>query len=127
MSDELFEAELDGFPVAADPEHLQARDALEVILSRFAEQVRRGETPSIEDYAHRHPALAQQIRELFPLIKRLETWKSDSEVATLRRIVPDEFPIRQLGPYQLLRELGRGGMGIVFEAIQKDDKGRAGK
>lgn len=112
-------ANLDGFPVAADPEHVRAREPLEVLVSRFSDAVRRGENPSIEEYALRYGDWADQIRELFPLIQTLERWKSDKEVECLRRSVPDDFPVRRVGNYQFIRELGRGGMGIVFEAVQE--------
>jgi serine/threonine protein kinase len=121
MSDpnDQFSASLDGFPVAADPEHFRAREPLEVLVSRFADAVRRGENPSIDDYAARYRDWADQIRELFPLIQTLERWKSDKEVECLRRSVPEDFPVRRVGQYQFVRELGRGGMGIVFEAVQE--------
>lgn len=112
-------ADVDGFPVSSDAEHLDARDAIEVLATRFADEMRRGERPSIEEYARRHKACADQIRELFPLIESLEGWKNEKEVESLRRSVPREFTIQRLGEYQIVRELGRGGMGVVFEAVQK--------
>jgi serine/threonine protein kinase len=122
MSDpnDQFSVNLHGFPVAADPENFRAREPLEVLVSRFADAVRKGENPSIEEYASRYSEWAGQIRELFPLIQTLERWKSDKELDCLRRSVPDEFPVRQVGDYRLARELGRGGMGIVFEGVQQD-------
>jgi len=121
---EAFEADLDGLPVPADPEHLQARETLEVLLSRFTEQVRRGENPSVEDYARRHREWSAEILELFPLISSLEHWKSASEAECLRRNIPEKFPVRRLGAYHLIRELGRGGMGIVFEAVREQPERR---
>jgi serine/threonine protein kinase len=115
-----FSASPDGFPVAADPEHFRAREPLEVLVSRFADAVRRGENPSIDEYARRYGAWAEQIRELFPMIQSLEHWKSNKEVECLRRSVPQEFPVRRVGNYDFIRELGRGGMGIVFEAIHRE-------
>src|SRR5262245_53355120 len=120
-----FSANLDGFPVAADPENFRAREPLEVLVSRFADAVRRGESPSIEEYAARYADWADRIRELFPLIQTLERWKSDKEMECLRRSVPDEFPVRRVGSYQFVRELGRGGTGIVFEAVQQGSGRRA--
>lgn len=117
-SPEQCAASLDGFPVASDPDHVRAREPLEVLVSRYADSVRRGESPSIEDYAARYQEWADQIRELFPLIEKLEGWKSEKEVECLRRSVPEQFPLRRVGNYELVHELGRGGMGIVFEAAQ---------
>lgn len=112
-----FEPLLDGLPVKGDSGALHARDSLEVVLSRFADEVRSGALPSIEDYAARHPELATEIRDLFPLVFSLERWKDDKEVECLKRTVPDDFSVEAFGDYQVVRELGRGGMGVVFQAV----------
>ncbi len=116
-SSDTFEPILDGLPVPEDSAGLNSRDSLEVLLSQFADEVRGGSMPSVEDYASRYPQLATQIRELFPLVFSLERWKNDKEVECLRRNVPNEIAVEAFGDYKVIRELGRGGMGVVFYAV----------
>ncbi len=116
--DSAFEPVLDGFPTEIDPRHVRSRDHLEVLATEFSERGRRGENPSIDTYIERYPDLAEGIRELFPIVAALEQWKSDRESELLRDHLPDQFNIQQLGDCRIVREIGRGGMGVVFEGLQ---------
>lgn len=89
----------------------------ETLLDRFTRDTRRGIAPPIEQYVAWFPQFADEIRDLFPLVDNLERCKVAQEAELVRQNFPDEFPLRQLGDYTLVREIGRGGMGIVFEAI----------
>lgn len=93
------------------------RDPLEIALSDLMLAIRSGQTPDIEEFARRNPQQADQIRDLFPLVGNLERWKYDKEIECLRRNVPKEFSFDRLGEYHLIKELGRGGMGVVFQAV----------
>lgn len=92
------------------------RDPFEELASEFAERYRNGEVPSIEEYANSHPDLAEEIRELFPTIAAMEKSKARSS-PTIKPLL-ETLPIQQLGDFRLLGEIGRGGMGIVYEAEQ---------
>jgi serine/threonine protein kinase/formylglycine-generating enzyme required for sulfatase activity len=93
----------------------------EVLLNRladdFAARHRAGQRPGLEEYCARHPNLADDIRSLFPAMVELEQVKADagSELAVDTADAP---PITELGEFRLLREVGRGGMGVVYEAEQ---------
>ena len=46
-------------------------------------------------------------------------------IAGLKRIPPvpeSSFVGRKMGAYRIVREVGRGGMGVVFEAVRDDDQ-----
>jgi eukaryotic-like serine/threonine-protein kinase len=116
--DDAFEPELDGFPTDIDPRRVRSRVQIEVLASEYAEKARQGQNPSIESYVERYPELASEIRELFPMVAALEQWKSDRENEVLRAQLPDQFKLKQLGDCRLVREIGRGGMGVVFEAVE---------
>ena len=93
-----------------------------VLLTRladeFAARYRAGERPSIQEYVDRHPELADDIRELLPAMVEIEQVKEDHHEATEQAAAPAPPAVRQLGDFRILREVGKGGMGIVYEAEQ---------
>ncbi len=83
------------------------QNEIDRLAQEFVERTRRGEAPAIDEYVHRYPDHASDIRKVFPLLTALET-------------VAIEQPRigSHVGPYKITREVGRGGMGIVYEAVQ---------
>jgi WD40 repeat protein/serine/threonine protein kinase len=95
-------------------------DPLVQLAEEFAERYRRGERPSLTEYAQRYPNLAERMRRLFPALVVMEEFGSVGGPATGPHggMVSGDSP-PQLGEYRILRELARGGMGIVYEAVQE--------
>ncbi len=87
------------------------------LAEEFAERFRRGEAPSIAEYEARLPEHAPRLRKLLSTVAMMERLKSMTEgVSESSTVGP--MPER-LGEFRVLRELGRGGMGVVYEAIQE--------
>jgi serine/threonine-protein kinase len=99
------------------------RDPVERLAEEFLERRRRGETPPLTEYVDRHPEWAEEIRAVFPALVMMEQLKPAAGDVTgsyigADRADPNRVPER-LADFRILREVGRGGMGIVFEAEQE--------
>jgi serine/threonine protein kinase/WD40 repeat protein len=104
----------------ADPS--SDREPVEQLAESFLARFRAGERPSLSEYTAAHPELADQIRELFPALVEMEQAGSAVGPATgpvIARAGGGGAALTTLGDFRIVREVGRGGMGVVYEAVQE--------
>jgi len=85
---------------------------LQEVLVRYVDALEDGHPPDLKEFTARYPEFAADLEEYFAGLRQL-----DQLAGALRGLVPPSAT-RQLGDFRLLREVGRGGMGIVYEAEQ---------
>ena len=84
------------------------------IADEYCERRRQGERTSVDDFARRYPEHENDLRRFLPTLDLLERAAVDDV-----EIAPETArPGKVIGDFRIVRELGRGGMGVVFEAVQ---------
>ena len=73
------------------------------IADEFQNRLRRGESPTVDEYVAAHPTIGDLLRGVLPLVRPADLPPP-----------PDRF-----GEFRVVREIGRGGMGVVYEAVQE--------
>ena len=114
------------------------RDSCDLVLANLVDEITRrmhfGEPIELESLAGEHPELIGRLRELLPTLQLLGELKQESHNASDKDasnqngdlqnnslhngIAADYAADRTLGDFRIVREIGRGGMGVVYEAEQ---------
>jgi eukaryotic-like serine/threonine-protein kinase len=99
------------------------RNPVELLSEEFLARIRRGEAVTPEEYAEKHPELADEIMAVFPALLMMEDLGGETSDLTASLASGTGLIVGatagRLDEFRLLREVGRGGMGVVYEAEQE--------
>jgi serine/threonine protein kinase/Flp pilus assembly protein TadD len=95
--------------------------AIADLIEEFTARLQAGESIDAEAFAAEHPSYAEKLRGLLPgvqVLAELEHSGSDADSDPVCA-KSQEGPLSGvLGDFRIIREVGKGGMGVVYEAEQ---------
>jgi serine/threonine protein kinase len=98
--------------------------SLDLLIEEVARKLQAGELVDREAFLAEHPEHADRLRQLWPTLEALAGLGPSLSSEGPVKIATPEPELSTLGDFRIVREVGRGGMGIVYEAEQMSLKQR---
>jgi serine/threonine protein kinase/Flp pilus assembly protein TadD len=96
-----------------------SEDGLAQALEDYLEAAEAGTAPPRAEFLARHPELAEQLDGCLAALRFIgRAGGTRSVAAGVGEVQPSEPVSGTLGDFRIVREVGRGGMGVVYEAEQ---------
>ena len=93
-------------------------EQLDQIIAEFLQAQESGESVNFDELVSAHPEFASDLQEFFDDLGQIDVMPSPLGVPTVTH-KPILGKLRYFGDYELLEEIARGGMGIVYKARQE--------
>lgn len=89
---------------------------LALLIEGLTARLQAGEPLNMEDVVREHPEHAEELQELLPAMSLLVNLSRSAAAPAAPEF--NDAPLVELGDFRIVREVGRGGMGVVYEAQQ---------
>jgi len=80
--------------------------------------VERGQAVDLDHLAAGHPAIAEELRSCLEILRLAGRVEGEAGAVPAVEGMQDRTTVSMLGDFRILRQVGRGGMGVVYEAEQ---------
>src|SRR5262245_11081086 len=97
--------------VSAQAPSRTSEQGLALLVERLTARLQAGEVVDLAALAREHPEHAPELERMLPALEALAELGGSAPPAR-----PAAGAAQTLGDFRLLREVGRGGMGVVYEA-----------
>jgi serine/threonine protein kinase/tetratricopeptide (TPR) repeat protein len=101
----------------ASTPNTEADPIVDELVDQFARKLQAGESIDVEEFASQHPDQADKLLLILPAMQVLADLGCTTTNSSLDAHA-DRPATGTLGDFRILREIGRGGMGVVYEAEQ---------
>ena len=91
----------------------ESNHSFDALCEEFMRQIRLGTAPSIEEFAAQNPSLSDEIRCHFPGLVAAEKLSGHTLSQSKLNL---SLPMK-IGNFELIEEIGRGGMAVVYRAM----------